>query len=101
MSQDRIWIRWQKLHITYVANLHILFRVAAKRMAKDKKFGFGGKKRGMKQNTKESADDISEYNKFRRPGGAGGGGFKKKLGKGASKRPGKETRNKNKNKKKK
>jgi rRNA-processing protein EBP2 len=70
-------------------------------MAKDKKFGFGGKKRGSKQNTKESADDISEYNKFRRPAGGGGGGFKKKLGKGANKRPGKEKRMKMKNKKRK
>lgn len=72
---------------------------AAKRMAKDKKFGFGGKKRGTKQNTKESADDISGFKKFKRPGA--GGGFNKKLGKAANKRPGKEKRMKMKNKKKK
>lgn len=28
---------------------------------KDKKFGFGGKKRGSKQNTKSSVDDVSSY----------------------------------------
>jgi len=32
-----------------------------KRKQKNKKFGFGGKKKGMKTNTKESAADISEY----------------------------------------
>jgi rRNA-processing protein EBP2 len=67
-------------------------------MAKDKKFGFGGKKRGSKKNMKESVDDISEFRKFRRPGV--GGAFNKKLGKGAIKRPGKEKRMKMKNKKK-
>jgi len=35
---------------------------------KNEKFGFGGKKRGMKRNTKESADDISGYRQPRRPG---------------------------------
>lgn len=37
-----------------------------KRKIKDKKFGFGGKKRGMKLNTKDSAADIKDY---RRSGG--------------------------------
>ncbi|CAG9856823.1 unnamed protein product [Phyllotreta striolata] len=40
-------------------------RAAEKRKMKDKKFGFGGKKKGMKKNTKDSAGDISEY---RNPG---------------------------------
>ena len=35
-----------------------------KRKMKNKKFGFGGKKKGLKTNTKDSAADISEY---RRP----------------------------------
>jgi rRNA-processing protein EBP2 len=69
-------------------------------MGKDQRFGFGGKKRGSKKNTKESVDDISDFKKFRRPV-AGGGSFKKKLGKGASKRLGKDMRNKMKNKNKK
>ena len=33
-----------------------------KRKAKDKKFGHGGKKRGMKSNTKDSASDVSSFN---------------------------------------
>lgn len=36
-----------------------------KRKLKDKKFGFGGKKKGMKLNTQDSAADISD---FRNPG---------------------------------
>ncbi|XP_074029745.1 probable rRNA-processing protein EBP2 homolog [Leptinotarsa decemlineata] len=60
-----------------------------KRKMKDKKFGFGGKKSGMKSNTKDSAADISE---FRNPGKSG-----KKFPKGNSKhgnknRPGKNRR---------
>jgi rRNA-processing protein EBP2 len=39
--------------------------VQAKRQYKDQKFGFGGKKKGMKRNTKNSTADVSE---FRRPG---------------------------------
>lgn len=61
-----------------------------KRRVKDKKFGFGGKKRGLKLNNKDSAADISEY---RRPGKMTG---KSGKGKGASKtsnkRPGKNRR---------
>lgn len=56
-----------------------------KRKKRDKKFGFGGKKKGMKLNTKESAADISEYR-----GSANGkmkGGNKLK-----NKRPGKNRR---------
>lgn len=56
-----------------------------KRKKKDKKFGFGGKKKGMKSNTRESAADISEY---RTPGkGKNIGGSKLK-----NKRPGKNRR---------
>lgn len=40
-----------------------------KRMLKDKKFGFGGKKKGIKRNTKESSMDVSEFKQRKnRPG---------------------------------
>merc|ERR1711971_1195982 len=32
-----------------------------KRKFKDKKFGFGGKKRGLKSNTKDSVNDVTGY----------------------------------------
>lgn len=67
-------------------------RVNAKRKSKDEKFGFGGKKRGSKRNTKATTNDVSD---FRRPSGAG-----KKIGKGSSKRPGKDRRKQMKNRKK-
>lgn len=38
-----------------------------RRKMRDKKFGFGGKKKGMKMNTKDSAADISEYKAQGRP----------------------------------
>lgn len=66
-----------------------------KRRMKDKKFGFGGKKKGMKTNTKESAADISEY---KRP--KVGKNKNSKLKKGFKNRPGKNRRQKLKNKRK-
>ncbi|XP_018579454.1 probable rRNA-processing protein EBP2 homolog [Anoplophora glabripennis] len=65
-------------------------KAVEKRKMKNKKFGFGGKKKGMKANTKDSAADISEY---KRPN--------KNMGKGKMKsqnknRPGKNRRIKNK-----
>lgn len=66
-----------------------------KRKLKDKKFGFGGKKRGMKANTKESAEDISEYRRPSKPGKGGKGG-KGGRGKPGNKRPGKNRRVQNK-----
>ena len=74
----------------------------AKRNAKDKKFGFGGKKRNLKRNDKKSTDDVSGYRPFNKGGGGKKGGSipGKKLGKGANKRPGKSNRQKLKNKKK-
>ncbi|XP_048832051.1 probable rRNA-processing protein EBP2 [Brienomyrus brachyistius] len=66
---------------------------SAKRKYKDQKFGFGGKKRGSKWNTKESHDDVSG---FRAKVAHGKGG--KKFGKGGknipNKRPGKNARRK-------
>ncbi|XP_059619054.1 probable rRNA-processing protein EBP2 homolog [Phlebotomus argentipes] len=64
-----------------------------KRQAKDKKFGFGGKKRGKKQNDRKSSMGVSA--KFR--GGKGGKGVK---GGKVTKRPGKSQRNKGKTRRK-
>lgn len=60
-----------------------------KRKMRDKKFGFGGKKKGMKTNTKDSAADISEYKSHRKPA---------KPGNMKNKRLGKNKRLQNKNK---
>merc|ERR1712083_594522 len=60
----------------------------------DKRFGFGGKKKGSKANTKSSANDVSEYHK--NGGGRKGG---KKIG-GKNKRVGKDRRKMNANKRK-
>uniref|UniRef100_A0A8B9LDI5 EBNA1 binding protein 2 n=2 Tax=Astyanax mexicanus TaxID=7994 RepID=A0A8B9LDI5_ASTMX len=68
---------------------------SSKRKYKDQKFGFGGRKKGSKRNTKESHDDVSG---FRAKAAHGKGG--KKFGKGGkNKRPGKETRRKMKSRK--
>ncbi|NWX19717.1 EBP2 protein, partial [Aegotheles bennettii] len=68
----------------------------AKRRYKNQKFGFGGKKKGSKWNTKESYDDVSSFRSKvahnKGPGRAGKGG-KKAL----NKRPGKRARQKMKN----
>ncbi|KAF2895424.1 hypothetical protein ILUMI_10752 [Ignelater luminosus] len=61
-----------------------------KRKWRDQKYGFGGKKRGSKQNTKDSAADISEY---KRPPTKG----KMKKGNSKMQRPGKNRRIKIKN----
>ena len=68
-------------------------RVEQKRAGKDKKFGFGGKKRDVKKNDRKSTDDVSSFKPGQktRPGGKAGG-------KGGSKaRPGKGKRQKMKN----
>ncbi|XP_016333531.1 putative rRNA-processing protein EBP2 [Sinocyclocheilus anshuiensis] len=63
----------------------------SKKKYKDKKFGFGGKKKGSKWNTKDSHDDVSGF-KARMAHGKGG----KQFGKGGktNKRPGKGARKK-------
>merc|ERR1712012_1372227 len=69
-------------------------RKEQKRNFKDKKFGFGGKKRDVKKNDKRSTDDVSSF----RPGQKTSPGGK---GKTSSKaRPGKGKRQKMKNRKK-
>ena len=64
-------------------------RSAVKRNYKDKKFGFGGKKKGSKMNNKESVNDISGY---RRPQNASGKGGKHGM-QGPKKQGGKNKRN--------
>merc|ERR1712076_253045 len=39
-----------------------------KRKGKDKKFGFGGKKKGLKSNTKSSVNDVDGYKRPKAPG---------------------------------
>ncbi|OCT84879.1 probable rRNA-processing protein EBP2 isoform X1 [Xenopus laevis] len=70
---------------------------SAKRRYKDQKFGFGGKKKGSKRNTKESYNDVSG---FRGSVAHGKGPHRpgKKGGKNANKRPGKNVRQKMKSK---
>ncbi|XP_075411042.1 putative rRNA-processing protein EBP2 [Tenrec ecaudatus] len=63
---------------------------SAKRRYKNQKFGFGGKKKGSKWNTRESYDDVSSF----RAKKAHGKGPKKPGKKGLNKRPGKRTREK-------
>lgn len=52
-------------------------KTAAKRKMKDAKYGYGGKKRDSKKNTKSSSADVSEYRRSAKPGK----GLKKKGGK--------------------
>ena len=69
-------------------------RKEQKRNFKDKKFGFGGKKRDVKKNDKRSTDDVSSF----RPGQKTRPGGKGKVSSKA--RPGKGKRQKMKNRKK-
>ncbi|XP_061488621.1 probable rRNA-processing protein EBP2 isoform X2 [Rhineura floridana] len=64
----------------------------AKRRYKDQRFGFGGKKKGSKWNTRESHNDVSNF----RASVAHYKGARKE-GKSANKRPGKKMRQKIKN----
>ncbi|KAJ2501225.1 RRNA processing protein [Coemansia sp. RSA 1972] len=59
-----------------------------KRQLKNEKFGFGGKKRGIKRNTADSTGDMSEFSVKRNKSTSFGGSAKK----GKSKRPGKAKR---------
>ncbi|CAN0096491.1 unnamed protein product [Ectocarpus sp. 4 AP-2014] len=63
-----------------------------KREAKNKKFGFGGKKREKGQSDPRSLNDLSQYN----PKQGGSGRSRSKPAKGSN-RPGKSVRTKNKN----
>lgn len=58
-------------------------KTAGKRKARDNKFGFGGKKRGLKRNTKDSSMDAGGSRQFNGArGGAGKGGRGGRGGKG-------------------
>ena len=64
-----------------------------KRQEKDKKFGFGGKKRGSKQNTKESAMDTKDFSMKKNRAGVGSKAMKNKNNKkNPNKRLGKSRR---------
>ncbi|XP_074077757.1 putative rRNA-processing protein EBP2 [Macrotis lagotis] len=63
---------------------------SAKRRYKNQKFGFGGRKKGSKRNTRESYDDVSGF-RARIAHGKGPHKMGKKL---ANKRPGKRARDK-------
>ncbi|XP_031830388.1 putative rRNA-processing protein EBP2 homolog [Nomia melanderi] len=59
-------------------------KIAAKRKMKDSRYGFGGKKRGNKKNTRTSSMDVSEYKRPSKPGKdlkKKGGNVNKRLGK--------------------
>lgn len=60
-------------------------KAQAKLKMKNSKYGYGGKKRGSKKNTKASSADVSEYRRPQKstksPNGRGGKGIKQRLGK--------------------
>lgn len=63
-----------------------------KRQERDKKFGRGGKKSGMKRNTKESAMDTKDFSMKKNRAGVGSKALKAKKGKTPNKRVGKNRR---------
>lgn len=67
-----------------------------KRQERNEKFGFGGKKKGMKRNTKESAGDMRDFSMKKNRDGVGSKEMGKKKGK--MQRPGKSKRVKSRNK---
>lgn len=75
-------------------------RAMEKKRLKDSKFGFGGKKRGSKMNTKSSSADVSDYQRPRTPGKGGKAKGGNKKGNKGPLRPGKNKRAQMKSKKK-
>ncbi|XP_012672943.2 probable rRNA-processing protein EBP2 [Clupea harengus] len=71
----------------------------SKRKFKDQKFGFGGKKKGTKWNTKESHNDMRGFRAKVAHGKGGKAGKASGKGGKGNKRPGKEARRKTKSKK--
>ena len=63
----------------------------AKRLNKNEKYGFGGKKRHSKSGDAFSSGDVSGFNN-RRGGGSGGGVAKGRVTKTKAQRPGKNRR---------
>lgn len=70
--------------------------VSEERKNRNNKFGFGGRKKGSKRNDSKSSMGLER--KFKKPGGAGGGG--RGGGSGSKTRPGKNKREKSKNRRK-
>lgn len=68
------------------------FQVNKKRQEKDRKFGTGGKKRGMKRNTKESAMETKDFSSKRNRKGVGAKALQNKNKKQPNKRLGKSRR---------
>ncbi|XP_057342016.1 probable rRNA-processing protein EBP2 homolog [Microplitis mediator] len=75
-------------------------RIDLKKNLKNKKFGFGGKKRGSKINTRESSADMSDYRRPRKEAKSFKGRNKGQGNKSKTPRPGKNRRVQMKNKKK-
>lgn len=66
-----------------------------KRQERNKKFGFGGKKKGIKRNTKDSAGDMRDFSMKKNRAGVGGKALSKQGKKSKPQRPGKNKRVKN------
>lgn len=66
--------------------------VNKKQQEKDNKFGFGGKKRGIKKNTKESAMETKDFSLKKNRSGVGSKAIKNKNKKQPNKRVGKSRR---------
>jgi rRNA-processing protein EBP2 len=77
--------------------------MSKKRQERDKKFGFGGKKKGSKRNTRDSASDTRDFSAKRNNAGVGSKALYKQKGgnknknKSTNQRPGKNRRMKGKN----
>lgn len=88
IRQDLDFLDDKKKPQSKLGNRKVDPKVQAKIKMKNSKYGFGGKKRDSKRNTKSSSADVSEY---RRPQKSGQG-RKGKAGKGKQQRPGKNRR---------
>lgn len=88
IRQDLDFLDDKKKPQSKLGNRKIDPKVRAKIKMKNSKYGFGGKKRDSKRNTKSSSADVSEYRRPQKPGQ----GHKGKAGKGKQQRPGKNRR---------
>lgn len=88
IRQDLDFLDDKKKPQSKLGNRKVDPKIQAKIKMKNSKYGFGGKKRDSKRNTKSSSADVSEY---RRPQKSGQG-HKGKAGKGKQQRPGKNRR---------
>ncbi|KAG5684861.1 hypothetical protein PVAND_014071 [Polypedilum vanderplanki] len=75
-------------------------QVSKKRQERDSKYGFGGKKKGIKRNTKESASNVRDFSMKKNRAGVGAKALYKNKGGNKNKknqRPGKNRRMKSRN----